>query len=110
MRALRSSKPTFATTTSCAPRRVQQRTGQPDILIQDTAWRDYEEIPQWIVDGYSTMFDEIDAQLGERLPQLLSLCRPASARYCRPRCGTILRQAQDGAPSDEASLSSRSSR
>ena len=33
------------------------------VLIQDTAWAGYEEIPSWIVDGYETMFAEIDAQL-----------------------------------------------
>ena len=33
------------------------------ILVQDTSWPGYEEIPQWIVDGYSTMFGEVDAQL-----------------------------------------------
>ena len=49
-------------------------TNRPaDILIQDTAWRGYEEIPQWIVDGYSTMFDEIDAQLGARAPDLIAV-------------------------------------
>ena len=33
------------------------------VLIQDTAWPGYEEIPQWIVDGYSTLFAELDDQL-----------------------------------------------
>lgn len=32
-------------------------------LIQDTSWPGYEDIPQWIVDGYSTMLAEADAQL-----------------------------------------------
>ena len=49
-------------------------TNRPaDILIQDTAWHGYEEIPQWIVDGYGTMFGEIDAQLGERAPDLIAV-------------------------------------
>jgi diaminopropionate ammonia-lyase len=49
-------------------------TNRPaDILIQDTAWRGYEEIPQWIVDGYATLFDEIDAQLGERALDLIAV-------------------------------------
>lgn len=34
------------------------------VLVQDTAWPGYEEIPQYIVDGYSTMFVEVDEQLG----------------------------------------------
>ncbi|WP_308465507.1 pyridoxal-phosphate dependent enzyme [Rathayibacter soli] len=35
------------------------------ILVQDTAWDGYEQIPAWIVDGYSTIFREIDAQLAD---------------------------------------------
>ncbi|GAB2558823.1 pyridoxal-phosphate dependent enzyme [Kribbella endophytica] len=30
------------------------------LLIQDSAWPGYEEIPQLIVDGYSTLFHELD--------------------------------------------------
>ncbi|MCY0905556.1 diaminopropionate ammonia-lyase [Arthrobacter sp. H14-L1] len=33
------------------------------LLVQDTAWAGYEQIPGWIVQGYSTIFREIDAQL-----------------------------------------------
>jgi diaminopropionate ammonia-lyase len=40
----------------------QERT----ILVQDTSWDAYEEIPQWIVDGYSTLFREVDVQLDRR--------------------------------------------
>lgn len=36
------------------------------ILIQDTAFGGYEDIPSWIVDGYSTMFHEMDEQLGPK--------------------------------------------
>jgi diaminopropionate ammonia-lyase len=32
-------------------------------LIQDTAWPGYEQVPAWIVAGYSTLFAELDAQL-----------------------------------------------
>jgi diaminopropionate ammonia-lyase len=47
---------------------------KPDeILIQDTAWPGYEEIPQWIVAGYDTMFSEIDTQLGEQVPDLIAV-------------------------------------
>jgi diaminopropionate ammonia-lyase len=34
-------------------------------LVQDTAWPRYEEVPGWIVDGYSTLFGELDAQLAD---------------------------------------------
>ncbi|WP_336207099.1 pyridoxal-phosphate dependent enzyme [Nonomuraea sp. LPB2021202275-12-8] len=34
------------------------------VLVQDTAWPGYEETPSWIVEGYSTLFAEIDEQLG----------------------------------------------
>lgn len=32
-------------------------------LLQDTAWPGYEVVPQWIVDGYSTLLVEVDDQL-----------------------------------------------
>ena len=34
-----------------------------DMLIQDTSWPGYTDIPQSIVDGYGTLFDEIDEAL-----------------------------------------------
>ncbi len=33
------------------------------VLVQDTAWEGYEEVPGWIVDGYATLFAETDQQL-----------------------------------------------
>ncbi|OJK01872.1 hypothetical protein ASPACDRAFT_1879411 [Aspergillus aculeatus ATCC 16872] len=33
------------------------------ILVQDTAFEGYEEIPAWIVEGYSTLMHEVDVQL-----------------------------------------------
>ncbi|MEO6826663.1 MAG: diaminopropionate ammonia-lyase [Microbacteriaceae bacterium] len=35
------------------------------IMVQDTAWEGYHQIPGWIVEGYATIFREIDAQLAE---------------------------------------------
>src|SRR5437588_204914 len=32
-------------------------------LVQDAGWPGYEQVPGWIVDGYSTLFAEIDEQL-----------------------------------------------
>ncbi|MBO0679081.1 pyridoxal-phosphate dependent enzyme [Mycolicibacterium sp. S2-37] len=40
--------------------------GLPDaLLVQDTSWPGYEEVPQWIVDGYATLFDEAAEQAAE---------------------------------------------
>jgi diaminopropionate ammonia-lyase len=44
-----------------------------DVLIQDTAWQGYEQIPQWIVDGYDTLFEEIDDQLDGRTVDLVAV-------------------------------------
>jgi diaminopropionate ammonia-lyase len=33
-------------------------------LVQDTAWAGYEQVPAWIVQGYQTLLDEVDTQLG----------------------------------------------
>ena len=46
--------------------RVAASRGNEDgcVLVQDTAWDGYEEIPGWIVDGYDTLLAEIDEQLG----------------------------------------------
>ncbi|KAH7344246.1 tryptophan synthase beta subunit-like PLP-dependent enzyme [Pyrenochaeta sp. MPI-SDFR-AT-0127] len=36
------------------------------VLVQDTAFSGYEEIPKWIVEGYTTMMREIDDQIEQR--------------------------------------------
>lgn len=36
---------------------------QNKVLIQDTSWDGYEDVPQWIVDGYTTLVQEVDEQL-----------------------------------------------
>ncbi|MGD1223148.1 diaminopropionate ammonia-lyase [Streptomyces krungchingensis] len=48
-----------------AVRRASEASHEPSaVLVQDTAWSGYEEVPGWIVEGYSTLFAEIDEQLG----------------------------------------------
>ncbi|ASK66216.1 PLP-dependent lyase/thiolase [Brachybacterium avium] len=69
------------------------------VLVQDTAWDGYEEVPGWIVEGYATLFSEIDTQLrdaGRGSPDLLlvptgvgSLLQAALAHHrCRSRSGS----------------------
>ncbi|MGH3122782.1 MAG: pyridoxal-phosphate dependent enzyme [Streptosporangiaceae bacterium] len=47
-----------------AVRLAAKAAREPDAeLVQDAGWPGYEEVPGWIVDGYSTLFVEIDEQL-----------------------------------------------
>lgn len=41
-------------------------------LVQDTSWPGYEQVPQWIVEGYDTLLAEVDETLG-RAPDLLAV-------------------------------------
>ena len=44
------------------------------LVISDTSWPGYEEVPRWVIDGYSTILWEVDdelANLGEEDPQLV---------------------------------------
>jgi diaminopropionate ammonia-lyase len=59
-------------------------------LVQDTAWEGYTEVPAWIVDGYQTLLQEVDEQLGAG-PDLVavpvgvgSLAQAVVRHYRRP--------------------------
>lgn len=49
-------------------RRVAKKAAETEhgVVVQDTAWEGYEEIPSWIMEGYGTMALEADAQFAER--------------------------------------------
>ena len=34
-------------------------------LVQDAGWPGYEQVPGWVVEGYSTLFAEVDVQLSD---------------------------------------------
>lgn len=39
----------------------------PDTLVvSDTSWEGYERIPAWVIEGYATMFAEVEADLEQR--------------------------------------------
>lgn len=40
--------------------------GDRDLVISDTSWPGYEDPPRWVIEGYSTIFAEIDAELAAR--------------------------------------------
>lgn len=39
------------------------------LVISDTSWPGYEEVPRWVMDGYSTILWEIDDELASREEQ-----------------------------------------
>lgn len=41
--------------------------GRPqDLVVQDTSWPGYTDIPRWIVDGYTTLFSEVDQAVARK--------------------------------------------
>jgi diaminopropionate ammonia-lyase len=46
-----------------AVRRSAQDAGERCLVISDTSWQGYEQVPGWVIDGYATVFAEIDEQL-----------------------------------------------
>ncbi len=44
---------------------VQADRDSRAILVSDTAWAGYETVPRRVIDGYSTIFQEVDEQLAE---------------------------------------------
>ena len=60
------------------------------IIVQDTAWDGYEEIPSWIMQGYGTMVMEADQQLKEAQE---SIIRPTYSfrQVLVPLAGAVVR-------------------
>lgn len=46
-------------------RAAEESRGAGSLLIQDTSWEGYEEVPAWIVEGYGSVLEEAAAQLRE---------------------------------------------
>jgi diaminopropionate ammonia-lyase len=36
------------------------------LVISDTSWEGYEDVPGWVIEGYATIFSEIEDQLAEQ--------------------------------------------
>lgn len=61
------------------------------LVVSDTSWEGYQLVPRWVIEGYTTVFDEIDQALteaGERTPDVVviqigvgALAAAAVARY-----------------------------
>lgn len=46
--------------------RAAAEAGDHCLVISDTAWPAYEDVPQWVIEGYSTIFREIDDAFAAR--------------------------------------------
>jgi len=43
------------------------------LVISDTSWPGYEQVPGWVAEGYATIFAELDEQLDGELPPLVAI-------------------------------------
>jgi diaminopropionate ammonia-lyase len=43
-----------------------QQDDEQSLVLSDTSWPGYERIPQWVIEGYTTIFQEIDEDLAKR--------------------------------------------
>lgn len=46
--------------------RSSQVADDRHLVISDTSWPGYEDVPKWVIDGYSTIFREVDDELTRR--------------------------------------------
>jgi diaminopropionate ammonia-lyase len=52
---------------------VERAAGMADsthVVLSDTSWPGYEDVPRWVVEGYETIFREADVLLGGELPDV----------------------------------------
>jgi diaminopropionate ammonia-lyase len=52
---------------------VRKAAGMADdthVVLSDTSWPGYEDVPRWVVEGYETIFGEADEQLGGEQPDV----------------------------------------
>ena len=45
--------------------RSAEEAGPSRLVVSDTSWPGYTDVPGWVIEGYSTMFQEIDEALAE---------------------------------------------
>jgi diaminopropionate ammonia-lyase len=59
-----------------AVRRSSEIAGERCLVISDTSWPGYEDVPRWVIEGYSTIFLEVEdalAQRGAERPDLVAV-------------------------------------
>jgi diaminopropionate ammonia-lyase len=57
-----------------AIRRSAEDASDRCLVISDTSWEGYEEVPAWVIEGYGTVFEEIEEQLsGRAAPDMVAV-------------------------------------
>jgi diaminopropionate ammonia-lyase len=46
--------------------RSAEEASERTLIISDTSWPGYEDVPRWVIEGYSTIFWEVDDELRGR--------------------------------------------
>jgi diaminopropionate ammonia-lyase len=53
-----------------AVRKAAAMADDTHVVLSDTSWEGYEDVPRWVVEGYETIFREADAQLDGAPPDV----------------------------------------
>ena len=92
-RARRSPSSTAPTTTRCARR---PRSRADDVLVvSDTSWEGYTEVPRTVIEGYATIFAEVDEQLADApdvvvVPMGVGALAAAVVQHYAPRATIVV--------------------
>ncbi|HUR49887.1 MAG TPA: diaminopropionate ammonia-lyase [Acidimicrobiales bacterium] len=43
------------------------------LIVSDTSWEGYSQVPQWVIDGYRTIFSELEEQLAGQRPDITAV-------------------------------------
>ncbi|MPZ69201.1 MAG: diaminopropionate ammonia-lyase [Actinobacteria bacterium] len=75
-----------------AVERSAQDASDDCLVISDTSWEGYQDVPRWVIEGYSTIFKEVDEQLPEApdvvfIQMGVGALGAAAARHFRSRSG-----------------------
>ncbi|KAJ5633676.1 hypothetical protein N7528_001518 [Penicillium herquei] len=93
-------------------RAADQAHAENVLLIQDTAFEGYEDVPAWIVEGYSTMMNEAEEQLSQLGLSATMMVTPvgvgslahAVTIHCKSRNVAVVAVEPDSAPCLSSSL------
>lgn len=67
-------------------------TVENDVILSDSSWEDFDEIPGWVTEGYATVFEEVDDELDVReAPTLDAVVIPLGVGALAAACARFFR-------------------